>query len=47
MDVPSHHRLVIGGLLVLTMAGCRGAVQLEESDHPTVLARQLMQGSST
>ena len=46
MDVPSHHRLVIGALLVLTMAGCRGAVQLERSDHPTVLSRQLMQGSS-
>ncbi len=46
MDVPSHHRLVVGGLLVLAIAGCRGAVQLVDSDHPTVLARQLMEGSS-
>ena len=46
MDVPNHCRLVIGGLLVLMIAGCRGAMQLEESDHLTVLSRQLMKGSS-
>jgi dienelactone hydrolase len=46
MYVQSHHRFVFGGLLVFTIAGCRGAVQLEESDHPTVLARQLMESSS-
>ena len=46
MDIPSYHRPVMAGLLVLAIVGCRGAVQLEESDHPTVLARQLMDGSS-
>ena len=46
MDVPNHRRLVIGGLLVLMIAGCRGAMRLEESDHLTVLSRQLMRGSS-
>ena len=46
MHVPNHRRLVLGGLLVLVIAGCRGALQLEESDHPTVLSRQLMTGSS-
>ena len=46
MPVPRCCRSVVVGLLVLAVAGCRGAVQLEESDHPTVLARQLMVGSS-
>ena len=44
--MPSHCRIVVMGMLVLAVAGCRGALQLEESDHPTVLARQLMEGSS-
>ena len=46
MDVRSHHRLVGTALLALAVVGCRGAVQLEESDYPTVLALQLMTGSS-
>ena len=46
MDVPSYRCLAIGGMLVCAIAGCRGAVQLEESDHPTVLSRQLMESSS-
>jgi dienelactone hydrolase len=33
-------------LLTLALAGCFGALQLEESDHPVVLSRQVMQGPS-
>ncbi len=46
MNVRSYRRVAVGGLLLLTMPGCRSAVHLEESDHPTVLAQQLMHGSS-
>ena len=46
MDVPSHRRLVIGGLLFLMIAGCRASLQLEVSDHETVLAEQLLPGPS-
>ena len=46
MDVPSHRRLVIGGLLFLMIAGCRASLQLEVSDHETVLAQQLLPGPS-
>ena len=46
MDVPNHRRLVIGGLLFLMIAGCRASLQLEVSDHETVLAEQLLPGPS-
>lgn len=46
MDVPNHRRLVIGGLLFLLIAGCRASLQLEVSDHETVLAEQLLPGPS-
>lgn len=36
MNILHHRRLVIGGLLVLMIAACRGTMQLEESDRAMV-----------
>ena len=46
MSVRRHRRVAIGAVLLIAVMGCRPAVRLEDSDHPTVLAQQLMRGSS-
>ena len=45
MHIPSRASVVWTSLIVLTV-GCRGALQLEVSDHETVLAEQLLAGPS-
>ena len=42
----AHVALVSCGSTVLVLGGCRAALQLEKSDHPTVLSRQLLNGPS-
>ena len=45
MHIPSR-RSVLWASLIISVAGCRAALQLEVSDHQTVLAEQLLSGPS-
>ncbi len=46
MDVPNRFRVTLAALALTAISGCRGALQLEQSDYPTVLSQQLLTASS-